>query len=154
MVGVGAFPILLMYTLGIPCAAVKVLRDNRNHVRTVLQASEQRAKEAADTASNNLPPIPPSADAELFRQRFSFLFLGFRDEYYYFESVFLLEKAVLMMLSVFFWQHLRTQLSLGLLVIVTIGLVHARLKVFQSKTATRYPLFCCSLTCLVLIVAA
>ena len=125
-----------MYTLGIPVAAIKVLRDNRDIVRAILRAAEEHAKLAA---SNNLTPlnVPSSAATELFRQQFSFLFLGFREKYYYFELVFLLEKALLMILSVVFWQYERTQLSLGLLLIVTVSLVHARLHVFQSKIATR-----------------
>ena len=97
----------------------RLTADERLKKNKAKQAKQ--AKHLFDDATNTV------------RRRFSFLFLGYRSETYWFESVVLLRKACLNIVVVLFARDPYLQSELAMLVILLAALVHASQRPFNQQ---------------------
>ena len=83
VVGALAVPMILLYSFGLPLASFRKLYTHSHSIKELLHAAKEHAKDP-DKASNSFQFSP---EVELMRHRFGFLFLGFAENFYFWESI-------------------------------------------------------------------
>ena len=96
-------PMLCVYVLGIPAGFFLLLR--------------QKSKQ----------------DKDQFDQNYRWIWLGYQDQYLYWEVVIMLRKSFLTMAAVFFSFNYHAQARFGLMIVIAAGFVHARAFPFQTR---------------------
>ena len=90
-----AIPMLLVYSLGIPIVSAILLCKNKKAVQSLLHSARSLQQDGLtqDAAAEQSP------EALLVRSRYGFLFLGFSEKMFYWESVVLFQKSLLLFSS-------------------------------------------------------
>ena len=89
-----AIPMLLFYSMGIPIVSAILLCKNKNAVQTILHSAQRLQHDT----STQKPPVQSPEQVQV-RSRYGFLFLGFSEKFFFWESVVLFEKSILLFSS-------------------------------------------------------
>ena len=85
---------LLFYSMGIPIVSAILLCKNKNAVQTILHS----ARSLQHDTSTQKPAVQSPEEVQV-RSRYGFLFLGFSEKFFFWESVVLFEKSILLFSS-------------------------------------------------------
>ena len=137
-------PLLILYVLGVPYALYKVLSSpkNRPKVSQIMDAEWLCESAKSDyepsliAAASAMDALGP--DMVLFKQKYAFLFLGYKQELYLWEIVIMARKGVLSLIGVALASDQRLQIMVGLLTIFLSTIAHARYMPFEDDSMNHF----------------
>ena len=148
-----AMPLFVLYVAGLPLYVFKMLRTPRN-LRKVLAivranegqdiysggvATEQELEQKAES-SMGMASEQERQEIKPFYHNYAFLFLGYSERHYYWESVVLLRKALIAFISVVFVVDARVQGIMGLTVLLLCVALQVYYKPFQETWLNTFEL--------------
>ena len=129
---------LLVYVFGLPVGTAWLLRRNQAKTVAIIQAMEETGESATAPA-----PVPGQLSAPVlqFRRQFSFTFLGYATHAYFWESVEMIKKALLSLISVVYSANPIDQVQLGMLLIFCFTMLFVKKQPLADSRLNDFELF-------------